>query len=245
MSAATDSMAVSKSIGASDWLFNFPCVAVVLGAKFSGKTNFLLNVLDPDDFTAVWLVTATYHTGSLAQLQDDKDFVLPTNTLTDGQLRRILEEAKAEKEKDGHASPRLILFDDFIGSQLNLPFSKAMEELVTSGRHSNITVVFSSQYYKKVPTVARQNMEYFVIFRVGQAVMDHLITEVTPGDLTKDEFKAALDHVSGPDANFDYIFNDRRENISLLMQGSALELLVEDETSETQRNPLYDFAAGR
>ena len=220
----------------SDWVFQYPCSVLLLGTKFSGKTNFLLNAVRPKFFKYRYIITQTGHTGNLKKIQDDEDYILSKEKVTEDKLDEILKTAKKEKAQT------LLLLDDFIGQRISLDHSPAFLEMATSGRNSYTSVIVSTQYWKAVPTKLRQNMEYFVCFNVSEALRDHIRQEVLPSNLTKEQFAEMLDFVC-KSTNYDYIFDDRREKLTFVMRGDALQVRVKK--VDRKHNPLYDCITGK
>ena len=76
-----------------------------------------------------------------------------------------------QKLEKGKASPAFIIFDDMLGSlNFNTGF---IAELVPKFRHPNFTIIFTSQYLKKIPPLIRQCTTFFVTFKtIGKTTID-------------------------------------------------------------------------
>lgn len=66
-------------------------------------------------------------------------------------------------KKSGKAEPAFIIFDDMIGS-INFT-SPLFNKLITTYRHYNILLIFTTQYLFKIPPVLRECCTYFVTFK--------------------------------------------------------------------------------
>ena len=66
-------------------------------------------------------------------------------------------------KQHGKAKPAFVVFDDCIGS-INFT-SPLFSKLVTTYRHYNILLIFTTQYLFKVPPVLRECTTYFITFK--------------------------------------------------------------------------------
>ena len=60
----------------------------------------------------------------------------------------------------------MIVFDDMIADMINKMLKPIVTELFIRGRKSNISIVFITQSYFKVPKDVRLNSTHFVIMKI-------------------------------------------------------------------------------
>ena len=139
----------------------------------SGKTNALLNLKDNQpDINKTYLYTkdpyeAKYQFVSnkrkstgLKHLDDPKAFIEYSNYMQD--VYKNIEEYNPGKERK-----ILIVFDDMIADMIN---NKKLNSVVTKlfirGKKINISLVFITQSYVKVPKDVRLNSTHFFIMKI-------------------------------------------------------------------------------
>lgn len=136
----------------------YPCSIGMIGKKFSGKSNLILNLIDKKKFDNVFVVTQSYHTGNLDDLVSDPDNVLPN---IDDHFINIV----TEWQQENPDSKTLIVFDDFIDSERTLRKIPLINKLASSGRNFNVSLIFSSQSHSALPPIIRKNLEYLFFGR--------------------------------------------------------------------------------
>ena len=88
-----------------------------------------------------------------------------------------------------HSDKILMIFDDQ-ASEENIRFNKEIERLATRGRHDNISFVFSTQQYNRVPKTIRINCSMFALFKtMNNEEMEDIIKELRCPLLTPSAFK--------------------------------------------------------
>ena len=139
-----------------------PMGCLIIGRSGSGKTQAMVNILTNDNllgdyFDIVYLMT---------DAQPDKELIKDLklekkNIITDfdeEKVKEIMDKAERTIKKDGFKnSPKIMMvFDDILSNQKFLK-SKTATRLATANRHFNISYIFCSQYFKKLPPVMRCN----------------------------------------------------------------------------------------
>ena len=150
-----------------------PYRILMIGGSGSGKTNALLNLInkqpdidkiylyakDPYEAKYQLLINKRESTG-VKHFNDPKDFTDYSNDMQD--VYKNIEEYNADKERK-----ILIVSDDMIADMIN---NKKLNSIVIGlfirGRKLNISIVFITQSYFKLPVDVRLNSTYFFIMEI-------------------------------------------------------------------------------
>jgi len=196
----------------------WPCTVTIVAKKFSGKTNMLYNLVKPSEWDNVFCVTRTKRTGNLDRLVHDKRCIL--TDMSD----RFLEEVIRHNESFEHGKePRtLIVFDDFAGTKWRATSSLAMQQLASSGRNSGISMIFSAQDPKFVPTEVRRNTEYMCIGNNKADIIEKLAKNNATANLDKDTLHNQLVDISRT-RDFRFVWMDDKQASWRLWQPAKLK----------------------
>ena len=149
------------------------CRIVIIGGSGSGKTNALLNLInsqpdidkiylyakDPYEKKYQHLINKREKVG-LNHLNDPKAFMEYSNGMQDV-YKNIEDYTPIKKRK------RLIVFDDMIADMINNnKLNPIVTELIIRGGKLNISIVFITQSYFKVPKDVRLNSTHFFIMKI-------------------------------------------------------------------------------
>ena len=165
----------NKSEHNSKWPYipDHPYRIIIIGGSGSGKTNALLNLInnqpdidkiylyakDPYEAKYQHLINKREKVG-LGHSNDPKAFMEYSNDMQD--VYKNIEEYNAEKNRN---IP--IVFDDMIADMIN---NKKLNSIVTEffirGRKLNISTVFITKSYLKVPKDVRLNSTHFFIMKI-------------------------------------------------------------------------------
>ena len=150
-----------------------PYRILIIGGSGSGKTNALLNLInnqpdidkiylyakDPYKAKYQYLVNKRQKVG-LDHFNDHKAFMEYSNDMQD--IYKNIEDYNPVKKRKV-----LIIFDDMIADMIN---DKKLDSMVTElfirGRKLNISIVFITQSYFKVPKGVRLNSTHFFIMKI-------------------------------------------------------------------------------
>ena len=152
------------------WLYipDHPYRTLIIGGSGSGKTNALLNLInnqpdidkiylyakDPYGAKYQYLISKRAKVG-LDHFNDPKAFIEYSNDMQDV-YKNI------EKYNLGKKRKVLIVFDDMIADMINNKILyPVVTELFIRGRKLNISIVFITQSYFKVPKEVRINTAHF------------------------------------------------------------------------------------
>ena len=150
-----------------------PYRILIISGSGSGKTNALLNLInnqpdidkiflyakDPYEAKYQFLINKRESTG-LTHFNDPKAFIEYSNDMQD--VYKNIDECNADKERQ-----ILIVFDDMIADMTNnKKLNSIVTELFIRVRKLNISLVFITQSYFKIPKDVRLNSTYFFIMKI-------------------------------------------------------------------------------
>ena len=150
-----------------------PYRILIISGSGSGKTNALLNLINnqPDidkiylyakdlyEAKYQFLINKRESTG-LKHFNDPKAFIEYSNDMQD--VYKNIDECNADKERK-----ILIVFDDMIADMTNnKKLNSIVTELFIRVRKLNISLVFITQSYFKIPKDVRLNSSYFFIMKI-------------------------------------------------------------------------------
>ncbi len=142
-----------------------PFRMLIVGTSGSMKTNALINVIkNINNFTRIFIYAKEINESLYANLIDiyqhigrefDREIVTFSNSIKD--VPAIEQFDKREKN--------LVIFDDLVNeTSKNL---KNISDLFCMGRKRNISTIFISQSYFKVPMIIRQNVNYVILKKIS------------------------------------------------------------------------------
>ena len=148
-----------------------PYRILIIGGSGSGKTNALLNLIhnqpdidkiylyakDPYENKYQFLINKRESVG-ISHLNDPKAFIEYSNDMHD--VYKNIDNYNLDEE-----NKILIAFDDMIADMIN-KLSSVVTELFIKGRKLNISLVFISQSYLKVPKDGRSNSTHSFIMKI-------------------------------------------------------------------------------
>ena len=150
-----------------------PYRILIIGGSGSGKTNTLLNLInnqpdidkiylyakDPYEDKYQLLINKRESTG-LKHFNNPKAFIQYSNDMHDAY--KNIDHYHPDKE-----NKILIVFDDMIADMINnKKLNSIVTELFIRGRKLNISLVFITQSYFKVPKDVRLNTTHFFIMKI-------------------------------------------------------------------------------
>ena len=155
------------------YILDHPYRILIIGGSGPGKTNTLLNLInnqpdinkiylyakDPYEAKYQYLINKREKVG-LDHFDDPKAFIEYSNDMQD--VHKNIDDYNPRKKRKV-----LIVFDDVIADIIN---NKKLDSIVTElfirGRKLNISIVFITQSYFKVPKDVRLNSTHFFIMKV-------------------------------------------------------------------------------
>ena len=171
-----------------------PYRILIIGGSGSGKTNVLLNLIenqpdidkiylyakDPYEAKYQYLINKREGVG-IDHFNDPKAFVEYSNDMRD--VYKNIDEYNIDKEHK-----ILIVFDDIIADIItNKKLNSIVTELFIRGRKLNISLVFITQSYFKVPKDVRLNTTHFFITKIpNKRELQQIAINHSSGISTKD-----------------------------------------------------------
>ena len=181
----------------SKWPYipDHPYRILIIGGSGSGKTNALLNLInnqpdidkiylyakDPYEKKYQYLINKHEKVG-LSHFSDPKDFMEYSNDMQDA--HKNIEDYNSIKKRK-----ILIVFDDMIADMINNnKLNPIVTELFIRGRKLNISIVFITQSYFKVPKDVRLNSTNFFIIKIPNERELHQIALNHSSDINIKDF---------------------------------------------------------
>jgi hypothetical protein len=195
------------------------CSYLICGKSGSGKTAVLVHLLrsnallanafdyifyccdSPDD-----MVQSNLHLPKENIIQNfDADF-----------LDRLIkkQEAKIKKKGADKADSILLVFDDIL-SKTKFLNSGIMTKLVCESRHYNISCIFNTQSYKKLPRVVRINVRGIILFPSNLGELEKFSEENALPGMSKKDFLKLVQHCTAEQYQFAFINHDAPPNDKL------------------------------
>ena len=151
-----------------------PYRILIIGGSRSGKTNTLLNLINNQpDIDKIYLYAKDQYEDKyqflinkresigLKHFHDPKAFIEYSNDMHD--VYKNINDYNPDKE-----NKILIVFDDMIADMINnKKLNSIVTELFIRGRKLNISLVFITQSYFKVPKYVRLNTTHFFIMKIS------------------------------------------------------------------------------
>ena len=150
-----------------------PYRILIIGGPGSGKTNVLLNLIEnqsdieklylyaKDPYVAKYQYLINKREGDgIDHFNDSKAFIEYSNDMCD--IYKNIHEYNLDKD-----NKNLIGFDDIIADMINnKKLNSIVTELFIRGRKLNISLVFITQSYFKIPKDVRLNTTHFFIAKI-------------------------------------------------------------------------------
>ena len=185
---------------------DLPMNMCVVGSSFSGKTNLLINLIKKKQMYGGQFKTIVWITGSPDASQRALKGVKLYDTLD---VLEPLFESAAKARAAGSKDNYLVIVDDLISDPLLNKRRGIMSRLYTTGRHSGISVILTSQVYKSIPKWIREASLSMIVFAMGGKEKAEFITENQCPDVNEATLTQWYDRATVNRFNFLYV--DRRQ----------------------------------
>ena len=204
----------------------FPNV-YICGMKASGKTNLLAYIIKNliTTKTRLRIFSTTAHNDlTMSKLLEKLDkyefeyelFDSPIDKtgidLIDVQYEQIQKEIEEDKNREEYAKSKwfypqyIYVYDDMTDL---LKYSKGFDRMMCRNRHVRTINIISNQYYNQISTVARQNINYLLLFKnIPEKKLLQIYEEKIGGRMTFDQFLKMYYEVTEPKYTFLYISDD-------------------------------------
>ena len=155
------------------YISDHPYRILIIGGSGTGKTNALLNLIkNQQDIDKIYLYAKDLYEDKyqylinkrkrvgINHLIDSKAFIEYSNDMHD--VYKNIDNYNPDKE-----NKTLIVFDDMIADMINnKTLNSIVTELFIRGRKLNISLIFITQSYFKVPKDVRNNSTHFFIMKI-------------------------------------------------------------------------------
>ena len=164
----------NKTIHNKNWPYipDHPYRILIIGGSGSGKTNLLNLIENQQDIDKIYLYAKDPYESKYQYLinkgkgvginhfNDPKAFIEYSNVMLD--VYKSIDDYNPDKE-----NKILIVFDDIIADMIpNKKLNSIVTKLFIRGRKLNISVVFITQSFFKVPNNVRLNTNHFFIAKI-------------------------------------------------------------------------------
>ena len=193
------------------YIQDHPYKILIIGGSGSGKANALLNLInnkldihkiylyakDPYEPKYQFLINKRESTG-LNHFNDPKAFIEYSNDMHD--VYKNIDEYNPDKE-----NKILIVFDDMIADMINnKKLNSIVTELFIRGRKLNISIVFITQSYFKIPKDVNST-HFFVIKIPNKRDLQQIALNHSSDISAKDFIKIYKKYTAGP---YSFLVND-------------------------------------
>ena len=181
----------------------FPANILILAERYSGKSSIILSILSLYDFDHVFVISLT---------AENKTFEKVADAVIPGCSEKFLQDLIEEHRKKPNMKT-CIIFDDFVGvesSGWNPKSSPSVNEISTSGRHKNITLIFSSQDWISIPIVFRRTSEYIFLGANKEVENERVSKFLAMGSMTSKKLLDIINDISGEN-NKQFLLLDRKK----------------------------------
>ncbi len=195
------------------------CSYLVIGKSGSGKSTTCLHLLNSKSLLNNAFDIVLYLSDSPDDLFKEYLKIPKENFITNMNeewLNTLINKQKESVEKKGIERTKniLLIFDDILSKQKFLK-SNILTKLVCECRHYNISCIFNTQYYKKVPSVVRTNCRGLILFPSSLSELEKFAEENCLPGMSKKRFLELLQHCTDQPYQFAFINHDAPNNQKL------------------------------
>ena len=200
-----------------------PMGCLIVGKSGSGKTQAMVNMMTNDNLLGDYFDIVYLFTDAKPDKELIKDLKLPKkNVISDfdeDKVKEVMDKAeRTVQEKGFKESPKIcLLFDDILSNQKFLK-SKTATKLATANRHFNISYIFCTQYYKRVPPIIRTNARYTMIFPSSMSEVEKVADELCCPRMSKKQFISYLQYATKEKYSFMAINADSQEPLRRMFE---------------------------
>lgn len=141
----------------------------------SGKTNVLMNLLQKNRyggyFKKIIIISETLQSDpkwAMYASQPQSQHVEFYDKYTEATIDKIFDDQKqlVDDGKQSDSNALLLIVDDAIAKMYNRGRPKSLENCYMKGRHFNISMIITSQFYTLIPVIIRVNAEQIILFEM-------------------------------------------------------------------------------
>lgn len=188
------------------------CSYLIIGRSNSGKTNVLLHMLNSKSLLKGAFDIIIYLSDSPDDTVKDNLKIPKENFVKNWDeeyIEKILKAQENSIKTKGFLKTKniLLVFDDVLSKPKFLN-SKTIIKLVTACRHFNVSCIFNTQSYKKLPRTIRINARGLIIFPSSLSELIKFAEEQCLPNMTQKRFIQLLQHITNEPYQFAFINND-------------------------------------
>lgn len=192
------------------------CSYLVIGKSGSGKTNVVLHMLRSKSLLAGVFDIILYLCDSPDDTMKENLKIPKENFIKDFSeewLEKLIDKQRIAVEKKGSdkVDNMLLIFDDILSKQKFLN-SKILIKLTTECRHYNISCIFNTQSYKKIPRVVRLNARGLILFPSSLGELIKFSEENCLPNMTSKQFLKLVQYCTKEQYNFAFLQQDAPPN---------------------------------
>lgn len=188
------------------------CSYLVVGRSGSGKTNVVLHMLKSKSLLGGAFDVVLYLCDSPDDTMKENLGIPKENFIKDFSeewLENLIDKQRQNVEKKGadKADNVMLIFDDILSKQKFLN-SKMLIKLVTECRHYNISCIFNTQSYKKIPRVVRLNCRGIILFPSSLGELLKFAEENCLPNMSSKRFLELVQHCTKEPYQFAFLQQD-------------------------------------
>ena len=177
---------------------------IIVGKSGSGKSVLLYNLLMREEFydkykyfDKIFLISPTAEQDDVQKALKIPDSCVFTDLDEATIALRTIEahqEAEIKKVGSGKARKFCLIFDDCVGHRKFMNSPEFINAFIKA-RHYNITVIFLSQHFKRLPKICRLQASFLVFFAISNTEAQTVSEEFSPPGVNAKEFLRLIDDV--------------------------------------------------
>jgi len=212
----------------NDILPKLHCTYIIVGRSGSGKSNVLLHMLNSASllkncFDIILYLSDSPDDSVIDNLKIPKENFL--KNWNEDNIEKILnKQEESVKNKGFLKTPSILLIFDDVLSRPKFLNSKIVLKLVTACRHFNISTIFNTQSYKKLPRTVRINARGIILFPSSLSELTKFAEEQCLAGMSNKEFMKKIQYITKEPYQFAFINNDSanetklRKNFDLIIK---------------------------
>lgn len=195
------------------------CSYLIIGRSGSGKSNILLHLINSPSLLKDVFNIIIYLSDSPDDTVKDNLKIPKENFIKEwdeNTIEKIIKSQENSIREKGFLKTKhiLLIFDDVLSKPKFLN-SKTIIKLVTACRHFNISCIFNTQSYKKLPRTIRINARGLVIFPSSLSELTKFAEEQCLPSMSQKKFIELLQYITNKPYQFAFINNDANMNEKL------------------------------
>ena len=179
----------------------FPSYSIVVGAGSSGKTLMLVNLLHK--IKSVFRNNFIIFTQSSSRTMEEccaqlGGAIYDSIEDPDGvdRIHQVMNYQKSQKRQGFKLRPVLIILDDYADAGVFDRRNSSVASVYYRGRHNNISIITTTQYYKRLPKPIRSLSHYKMLYRPMDTIELMGIAEENHLWMSQDDFISLMNRIT-------------------------------------------------